>query len=81
MEEYEAIFASDLPEADKIAQAFRLITNTIMGHTRNEIELLRALNDREALVKQQIKLSTVQHVVDIFNAAYHRATGRRNQDE
>ena len=76
--EYEEIFDSDLSEADKIARAFHFIINSIETHTNNEIELLKAMNDRETLVKEQIKLSTVKHVRDIFNMAYLKATGKRS---
>lgn len=80
MKEYEAIFDSDMSEADKLAQAFRLITDSIVTHAQNEIELLKAMNDKENLVKEQIKLNTVQHVQGIFRDAYLRATDKRSQD-
>jgi len=79
--EYEEIFDSDLSEADKIAKAFHFVINTIETHSNNEIELLKAMNDRETLIKEQIKLSTIQHAKGIFNMAYQRATGKRSWDE
>lgn len=78
MKEYEEIFASDLSEADKIAKGFHHIVNSIITHTNNEIELRKAINDRETLVKEQIKLSTIKHVRGIFEMAYTRATGKRS---
>lgn len=78
--EYEDIFDSDLSEADKIAKAFHQIINSIETHTNNEIELLKAMNDRETLVKEQIKLSSIQHAKGIFNMVYTRATGKRSWD-
>ena len=36
------------------------------------------MNDRETLVKEQIKLSTIKHARDIFDMAYTRATGKRS---
>lgn len=77
MEEYEAIFTTELSEADKLKQGFQMITNTIVTQAQHEIELLRAMDDREQLVKQQIKLSTVQHIQGIFEDAFLRATGQR----
>jgi hypothetical protein len=79
--EYEEIFDSNLSEADKIAKAFHFVINTIETHSNNEIELLKAMNDRETLVKEQIKLSSIQHAKGIFNMAYQRATGKRSWDE
>lgn len=80
MKEYDAIFETDLSEADKIAKAFHHIINTVITHTNNEIELLKAMNDRETLIKEQIKLSTIQHAKGIFNMAYFKATGKRSHD-
>ncbi len=78
--EYEEIFDSDLSEADKIAKAFHFVINTIETHSNNEIELLKAMNDRETLVKEQIKLSSIQHAKGIFDMVYLRATGKRSWD-
>lgn len=78
MKEFEEIFASDLSEADKIAKGFHHIINTIIAHSQNEIELHKAMNDKETLVKEQIKLSTIKHARDIFDMAYTRATGKRS---
>lgn len=79
--EYEEIFESNLSEADKIAKAFHFVINSIETHTNNEIELLKAMNDRETLVKEQIKLSSIQHAKGIFNMVYLRATGKRSGNE
>ena len=79
--EYEEIFASDLLEADKIAKAFHMIIQTIETHTNNEIELRKAMNDQETMVKEQIKLSSIQHARGIFNMVYQRTTGKRSWDE
>lgn len=80
MKEYEEIFASDLSEADKIAKGFYHITDRIISHTQNKIELRKAMNDRETLIKEQIKLSTIQHAKSIFDMAYRQATGKRSWD-
>ena len=78
MKEYNEIFESDLSEADKIAKGFHHIINRIITHSQNEIELRKAMNDRETLVKEQIKLSTIKHARDVFDMAYQRATGKRS---
>ena len=78
--EYEDIFDSNLSEADKIARAFHFVIRTIETHSNNEIELLKAMNDRESLIKEQIKLSTIQHAKGIFNMVYQRATGKKEPE-
>ena len=81
MEEFQAIVRSGLPEVDKLAQTFRLITGRFVDHADAEIELARAMQDREALVKEQIKLSVMQHARSIFQDCYRSATGRTAWDE
>ncbi|MCP4419058.1 MAG: hypothetical protein GY805_20775 [Chloroflexi bacterium] len=81
MKEYEAIFKTDLSEADKIAKAFHHVIDIIVTHSKNEIELLRAMSDRETLIKEQIKLSSIEHAKGVFDMAYFKATGKRSCDE
>jgi hypothetical protein len=72
--ELEQIYASDLPELEKLKQGFQWLTNLIIQQGENEIELLKALHDHEALVKEQIKVSTLKHAQVIFNECYRRST-------
>ncbi len=81
MDELDAIFKSDLSEIEKLAQAFEWITGRHIEFGAQEIELLRAMQDKEALVKEQIKLSTIKHTRSVFCDCYQRATGRRPWDE
>lgn len=73
MDEYKAIMAGELPEMEKLKAGFTWVTDQILAHTAQEIELLRALGDGEALVKEQIKRSTVEHVRGIFEMCYRDA--------
>ena len=75
--EVERILASDLPDLDKVAQAFGCITAFVVGHAQAEIELARALQDGEQLLKTQIKKDTMAHARSIFETCYLRVTGRR----
>jgi len=75
--EVERILASDLPELEKITQAFECITGFVVGHAEAEIELARALQDREQMLKTQIKKETMVHARSIFESCYRRVTGRR----
>ena len=81
MEELDAIIKADLPEIDKLAQTFRLITSRFVDHADAQIELARAMKDREALVKEQIKLGVMQHARSIFQDCYRSVTGRKAWDE
>jgi hypothetical protein len=81
MNKLEEIFNSDQAEIEKLAQAFEWITGQHIEHGEHEIELFRAIQDQEMLVKEQIKLSTIKYVRGVFNDCYRRATGRRAWDE
>jgi hypothetical protein len=80
MEEVHRIIGSDLPEVDRLVQAFSQITGTILEHGQGEVELLRALGDQEGLVKVQIKLSTVEHCRSILERCYQWIAARRDPD-
>ena len=80
MEAYKQIFKSDLSDVEKVAQAFDHVTNKIMSFSENEIELLKVMDDRDAIIKEQIKLSTVKHCRTIFADAFRMATGRSAWD-
>jgi len=75
--EVERILASDLSDLEKVVQAFDCITAFIISHAQAEIELARALQDREDLLKTQIKKETMLHARSIFEHCYRRVTGRR----
>jgi len=78
--EVERIFASDLPDMEKVAQAYGCITGFVVDYARSEIELAKAVQDSEGLVKTQIKQQTMMHARDIFVMCYQRVTGRRPWD-
>ncbi|MBN1136967.1 MAG: hypothetical protein JXM73_10290 [Anaerolineae bacterium] len=77
LNEVERILAADLPDLEKVAQAFGCITAFVAGHAQAEIEIARALQDREELLKTQIKKETVIYARSIFEHCYRRVTGRR----
>jgi len=79
--EFEAIIASDLPEAEKLARAYQLIIEQHMEHTRREIELFKAMGDKEALVKEQIKLGVMEYTLGVLTHCYWRVTGRKVTDD
>jgi hypothetical protein len=79
--EFEAILASDLPEADKLARAFQLIITQHMEHSRRDIELLKALGDKDALIKEQIKLGVLEYSLGVWAHCYYRVMGRKVADD
>jgi hypothetical protein len=76
-DEVERIVASDLPDLEKVTRAFECITGFVIGHAQAEIELARAMQDGEELLKTQIKKETMAHARSIFEHCYRRVTGRR----
>lgn len=75
MAQYKAIMTSALPDVDKVKEAFALITGVIIQQGEWEIEALRAMNDQEKVIKEQIKVGTVRLVRGIFADAYRQAMG------
>jgi hypothetical protein len=81
MDEYEKIIKSDLPDVEKLAQAFQLITGRYAEQAAADIELARAMQDQESLVKEQIKLGMMMHARSIFKDCYRAVIGRMAWDE
>ncbi len=78
---YNQIFTAKKPEIEKLAEGFHFIASTQLENTRLELELLQAIGDREAMVKEQIKQSTIQHMLGIFDECYFKSTGKLWQKE
>ena len=77
MDDFLAIFETDLSEAEKIARSFDHVTSFYIQHSEQEIELLRAIGDKEKLIKEQIKMETMKHVRSIFNDCFKHSTGKK----
>ena len=78
---FNEIKRSDLPEAEKVAAAFRWLMNRHVEHAEGEIELSRAMNDRTSLVKEQIKLGAMKHTMSVFYDCYKFMLERKAWDE
>jgi hypothetical protein len=72
---------SNQPEADKLKEFFGRVTAQILEYGEKEVELARAMQDRESLVKHQIKLETIKTARSIFARGFQLATGRTAWDE
>jgi hypothetical protein len=75
------IKASDQSEVEKVAQAFDWVTSQIVENGQREIELAKAMKDQDSLVKEQIKLSMMNHARGIFQACFKHVTGAEAWDE
>jgi len=71
----DQIFSGQSSELDRMAEGFHFILELHLEDSNRELELLQALGDREKLIKEQIKQSTVRHVLRIFDDCYFRTTG------
>ncbi len=77
MDDFLEIFEMDLSEAEKVSRSFDHITSFYIQHSEQEIELLRAIGDKENLIKEQIKMETMKHFRSIFNDCFKRSTGKK----
>jgi hypothetical protein len=76
IKDIQKIARQDLPEIEKLAQAFDLVTSSYIANARNEVELLRALGDEENLIKERIKSGVMENARSIFLDCYRVVTGR-----
>ena len=81
MKELDEIMASDLADVDKLAQAFKTVMHFYAESGKQELELLRALGDKQKLVCTQVKLSTLEHANAVFKHCYLLVTGKKVWDE
>jgi hypothetical protein len=77
----DEIQRSDQPEIDKLKAFFGRITTHIIDYAEKEVELAKAMQDQESVVKQQIKMETIKTARQLFARGYQIATGRRAWDE
>jgi hypothetical protein len=70
VKELDQIIDEELPDMEKLAKAFEWLTGQTMEHHSREIEVLQALGDEEALIKERIKLGMVKAVREQFQYCY-----------
>ena len=80
-EELDAILNSDLPDTEKLAAAFGGLTHFTVEVAQKEIELSEAMDDRQEMIKQQIKMETIKWVREMFQTIFWQVTGKRAWDE
>lgn len=74
-QQFDAIFQSDKEPVDQLAAGFGFVLSRVLSDSEKEMEILRAMGDKGGLVKEQIKHSTIEHVLEVFGDCYRRATG------
>ena len=72
---------SDQTEIDKLKEFFEQTTAKIVGSAEKEIELAKAMQDRETLIKHQIKMETIKGARGIFARGYQIVTGKKAWDD
>jgi hypothetical protein len=80
MQAFNAVLESDLPEIEKLAKTFEMVTGMYIEDYERQVDLLRSVKERDALVKEQIKLELMKHARGIFADCYFRVAGRRPWD-
>jgi len=79
--EMRRLRAADLPDADKVAQMFGLISRAFTDRAFHDVELAAALGDKEEKVRAQIRLETARSVRRIFRDCHRQVTGREAWDD
>ena len=79
--DFNQIFDQPISELEKVRQGFDWVIDMYLKESLLDQEALLALGDRERLVKEQIKISTLRHARQIFGDCYTRATGRKAWDD
>ena len=76
----DSLKESDLSDLDKVVKAFRHVTEKHIKHSKHDLELARALKDREAVIREQIKQETIKYTQKVLEDCYRIFVGRNSQD-
>lgn len=74
--QFDQIFNNEEAPIDQLAKGFHFLLDIQLLDSKSEMDLLKAMGDRENLIKEQIKHSTIEHVIARFDECYFRATGK-----
>ena len=81
MKEIEEIARKPLPDIEKLAQAFDLLSRRYVEQAHNETELRRAMGDEESMIKERIKAGVMETARSMFQECYRMIAGRSVWDE
>ena len=76
----KAIKQADLPDAEKLIRAFKSVTDQVITLYEQDVEVARAIQDKDLLVKNQIKLEVVKSARLIFASCYTFVLDRSAED-
>jgi hypothetical protein len=57
-------------EIERLKETFEALSGAFITNVEHDIELARARADREALIREQIKVSVMKHARELFHHAY-----------
>ena len=75
----EIIREKNLSDVEKLKKMFGYVTSNVTKHSQHEIELLQAMGDQEGVVKEQIKIGTLNMSRGMFEFCYRHLTGDRRR--
>lgn len=75
VDELNAIKQADLPDVERLKNAFNMVMRRTITLYEQDVELARALQDTDLLVKNQIKLETTRSARAIFQFCYQSIIG------
>ena len=81
MKEIHEIAEKELPDIEKLAQAFDILTKRYVEHANNEAELRRAMGDEDSVIKERIKAGVMDTARGMFEYCYRIIAGRSAWDE
>lgn len=76
----DSLKESDLSDLDKVVKAFWHVTDDHIKHSKHDLELARALKDREAVIREQIKQETIKYTQKVLEDCCRIFVGRKGQD-
>ena len=74
---FREIKRSNLADVEKLAQAFDWVIVRILEYGDTELEIARAMNDNDALVKIRMRLEVLQSTRRIFEDCYRFMLDRK----
>jgi hypothetical protein len=57
-------------DIERLKETFEALSGSFITNVENDIEVARARADREALIREQIKVSVMKHARELFQHAY-----------
>jgi hypothetical protein len=72
----DAVYASDVSELEKLSRSFELVTANYLAEYAREIEMNRAIQDEDRLLKARIQHGMIESARGMFAHCYLKSTGK-----